>query len=103
MKKYIEKLFRWVMYFQKYMLTDEEEKTWLSIKQKVKEGYKEWSSMTHGDDHCGPWIKNITHGEKVLIDKIHKKYYGDDWVINDPIGVNQVYYVKYTEIKNKVI
>lgn len=84
-------------------LSDEEIQILNSVEEKAKEGYNEWYNITHGDDHCGPWISDLTPEEKKLIDNLHEKYYGLDWYVNISIGVKQVYYIKYMDIRDKVI
>jgi len=89
--------------YNKYKLTDEEIPIWESIVLKEYQGYLEWYEKTKGDDLCGPWIKDITPEEVALLDKIHEKYYGNDWWIATPISTAQVCYVEYEDIKDKVI
>ena len=94
--------FWWKSLF-KYKLTKEEQLIWNSIVVKEALGYSEWYEKTKGDDMCGPWIKDITHEEVALIDKIHEKFYGKNWWIACPISTAQVCSVKYDNIKDKVI
>lgn len=94
--------FWWKSLF-KYKLTNEERIIWERIVEKEKIGYQEWLEQTKGDDMCGHWIKDITPEEVALIDKIHKKYYGDNWWIAVPISTSQVCAVEYWDIKDKII
>ena len=86
-----------------YTLKGNEIELWKSIIEKAKIGYDEWYEETHGDDLCGPWIKDYTIEENNLLDKIHHKLYGKDWWIAMPISTAQVNYVMYDDIKDKVI
>ena len=86
----------------KYKLTGREVELWGTIEKKVNDGFIEWYAKTQGDDLCGPWIANITPEETSLIEKIHEKYYGKDWWIAMPIGVAQVSYIQYQNIKDKI-
>ena len=98
-------IFKKIKYWlsNKYILSDEERKIWDNIKIKANIGYKEWLNKTHGDDICGPWIKDIQVEEIELIERIHDKFYGKDWYIAVPISTSQCCYVEYEYIKNKVI
>ena len=99
-KKALEKAKR--MFNCTYVLSYDEISIWKNIEQKANQGLYEWQEQTKGDDLCGPWISNITPDEIYLIDKIHKLFYGDDWIIYLPISVAQVNYIMYIDIKNKV-
>lgn len=99
-----ERFTLWIHSFNKYKLNDEKEKIlWTSLQVKAKNGYKEWYDKTLGDDLCGPWIKDYTEEEDKLLDKIHKYFYGENWYVVMPISGAQVNFVKYYDIKDKVI
>lgn len=97
-----EKFILWIHSFNKYKLSENEIKLWNSIINKADLGYHEWLQKTHGEDMCGPWIKDYTDEENKLIDKIHTYFYGKHWYIVMPISGSQVNYIKYCDIKNKV-
>lgn len=92
----------WFKSNHKYKLNDNEKKLWCSIISKANVGYKEWFEHTHGDDLCGPWIKDCTEEEEELIEKIHEYFYGEDWYVVMPLSYAQINYVMYYDIKDKL-
>lgn len=85
-----------------YILEQDEQEIWNNIVTKANDGFTEWCKQTKGNDICGPWIKDITPEEILLIDKIHSKF-NKDWWVSIPISQAQVCYIQFTEIKNKII
>lgn len=92
--------------FNKYKLTSDELILWRSIEEKANKGYDEYleKQKIQKIDYFFPpiRIKGITDDERDLLDKIHAKYYGDDWYVTISMSMEQVCYVEYNDIKNKV-
>jgi hypothetical protein len=87
-----------------YELKEEERPIWETIVKKAIEGYNEYEDQTKNNEYsymC-PWTKPLEQNEYDLLDKIHKKYYGEDWYITDPIGGTQATYIMYEDVKDKV-
>ena len=87
-------------------MTSDELILWRSIEEKANKGYEEYleKQKIQKIDYFFPpiRIKGITDEERDLLDKIHAKYYGDDWYVTISMSMEQVCYVEYNDIKNKV-
>lgn len=92
-------------YKGKYELTEQEKQLWDIIVKKMVDGYHEYEEHMKDNQYsliC-PWSKPLESNEYNLLDKIHKKYYGEDWYIVDPISGTQASYIMYEDIKDKVV
>lgn len=77
---------------------------WRSIRKKAKEGKREWHAQGHPNDKiwCPCWTTKLTRAEDLLLDRMHKLFYGKDWYIVDPLGWDQVNYILYDDLRYKV-
>jgi len=92
----------WIHDFRKYKLNNNEKLLFNNLIYNSKIGYSEWYEQTHGNDICGPWIKDYSSEENELLEKIHRYYYGDHWYVTMPISGAQVNYIMLQDIKDKV-
>lgn len=89
MNDIINKFIRWLkIQIGFYCLHDDEIYLWQSIKTK--------------GDSANDFIELNTNEIRLLY-KIHDAIMGNDWYIVDPLGVKQVHYIMFENIKNKVI
>ena len=87
-----------------YLDSIDDQMTWNSICNKAKSSYNEYTN-TYDDvgEFWTPYINDLSQDEINLLKKIHEYYYGIDWHVVDPLSPNQVFYIMYTNVKNKVI
>ena len=87
-----------------YKINDEERPIWNSIVIKANNGYTEFCNQYDDTDICVcPWTQELSTEEYKLLNKIHEKCIGEGWYIIDPLGVSQINYIMYDDVKDKVI
>ena len=89
----------YIKFKQSYVLNNEERPLWNNIQQKAINGWIEYCKQT---EVSNPWTQILSKEEYELLDKIHAKYYGEDWYITDPLGATQVHYIMFKDIEDKV-
>lgn len=87
-----------------YCLDLEESAIWHSISQKARDGYLEWIENREDRNReiypC--YTQMLQPCETELLKKIHDRYFGKDFYIAFPLGPNQVNWIMYQDICDKV-
>ena len=96
----------YAFFTEKYILTEDEISLWRNIIEKATNGYGK--SIKYYEKHPNtlywPWVSpKLTDLESELLQKIHDKFYGEDYYIDDPISPSQVNFILYNNVKDKVI
>lgn len=89
----------YIKFKQSYVLNNEERPLWNNIQQKAINGWIEYCKQT---EVSNPWTQPLSKEEYELLDKIHAKYYGEDWYITDSLGGTQCTYIMFKDIEDKV-